>query len=112
MAGISRHYYDGHYWPLKIESCNDERVLSWLESHICLVPMFPPSSGLLGGGWTGYKSEEGGCLTSAADSCWSALLDCDLTAFAEAFRRSFEAQIAMFPAMMQPGVEEYIEQWR
>lgn len=51
-------------------------------------------------------------LTSAADSCWTALMDRDLMAFADAFRRSFEAQIAMFPAMMQPGVEEYIERWR
>lgn len=41
MSGVTRHYYDGHYWPGVIESCHDEKVLSWLESHICLVPMFP-----------------------------------------------------------------------
>lgn len=112
VAGISRHYYDGHYWPLKIESCNDERVLSWLESHICLVPMFPRRQGCSVVDGQDINPKKVAALTSAADSCWSALLDCDLTAFAEAFRRSFEAQIAMFPAMMQPGVEEYIEQWR
>lgn len=33
----------------------------------------------------------------------------DLGAFAEAFRDSFEAQTAMFPAMMQPGVKEWID---
>ena len=112
VAGISRHYYDGHYWPLKIESCNDERVLSWLESHICLVPMFPRRQGCSVVDGQDINPKKVAALTSASDSCWSALLDCDLTAFAEAFRRSFEAQIAMFPAMMQPGVEEYIEQWR
>lgn len=36
----------------------------------------------------------------------------DLTAFAEAFRDSFNAQVAMFPAMMQPGVSDYIDSIR
>ena len=42
MSGLTRHYYDGHYWPQRIESCHDEEVLcrGW-KSHLCLVPMFP-----------------------------------------------------------------------
>ena len=36
----------------------------------------------------------------------------DLAAFATAFRDSFDAQVAMFPAMMQPGVSEYIDRIR
>ena len=34
MPGLVRHYYDGAYWPEKIESCHDEAVLSWMEGHI------------------------------------------------------------------------------
>ncbi|GFI67515.1 hypothetical protein IMSAG192_01044 [Muribaculaceae bacterium] len=51
-------------------------------------------------------------LTEAADRCWDAVMRCNLHEFATAFRDSFEAQISMFPAMMQPGVEEYINRWR
>ncbi len=36
----------------------------------------------------------------------------DLDRFAAAFLDSFNAQIAMFPAMMQPGVQEFIEAWK
>ena len=36
-------------------------------------------------------------------------MGCDLKAFASAFADSFSAQIAMFPAMIQPGVGEFIE---
>ena len=36
----------------------------------------------------------------------------DLEAFAKAFKASFEAQVAMFPSMMQPGVQEYIDRYR
>ena len=35
----------------------------------------------------------------------------NLAGFAKAYRASFEAQIAMFPAMIQPGVPEYIEKY-
>ena len=33
IPGLCRHYYNNQYWPSKIETCNDEAVLSWLESH-------------------------------------------------------------------------------
>ena len=36
----------------------------------------------------------------------------DLAAFAEAYQASFEAQIAMFPAMVTPEVQAYIGQYR
>ncbi len=51
-------------------------------------------------------------LTEAAARCWDAIMVKDLDAFANAFRDSFNAQIAMFPAMMQPGVQEWIDKVR
>lgn len=112
MSGLTRHYYDGSYWPSRIESCHDERILSWLESHICLVPMFPRRPGcsvVEGKDITPDKVRD---LTTAADRCWDALMEMDLGRFAAAFRDSFNAQVAMFPAMMQPGVQEHIDTWK
>ena len=45
MPGLVRHWYNGHFWPEKIESCHDEDVLGWLEDHICMIPMFPRPPG-------------------------------------------------------------------
>ena len=111
MSGLTRHYYDGHYWPSRIESVHDESVLSWLESHICLVPMFPrrPGCSVVDGKDITEKKVQ--ALADAADRCWHAILDKDLDAFTKAFADSFNAQVAMFPAMMQPGVAEHIERW-
>ena len=111
MPGLNRHYYDGHYWPEKIESCLDETVLRWLEEHICLVEMFPRRAGV--SVVENSRIDETGvkALTEAADRCWSAIMNMDLTAFAESYRASFEAQTAMFPAMMQPDVEAYIDKY-
>ena len=111
VPGLCRHYYNGRFWPEKIESCRDEAVLKWLESHLCMIPMFPRRPGcsvVEGKDITKPKVE---ALASAADRCWNAILSRDLDAFAAAYKASFEAQIAMFPAMIQPGVQEYIDKY-
>lgn len=110
-SGLTRHFYDGHYWPVKIESCHDEDVLSWLESHICLVPMSPRRPGCSVVEGKDINPDKVKALTSAADRCWDAIMARDLKAFAAAFRDSFDAQVAMFPAMMQPGVQDHIDRW-
>ena len=50
-------------------------------------------------------------LAKAADDCWQAILQKDLTAFAHAYKDSFNAQTAMFPAMIQGCVSSYIEKY-
>ncbi len=112
MSGLTRHYYNGRYWPERIESCHDEAVLTWLENHIVLVPMFPRRPGcsvVEGKDITPAKVE---ALTSAASRCWDAIMARDLQVFAATFAASFDAQVALFPAMMQPGVAEFIELYR
>ncbi len=112
IPGLSRHYYDNHYWPEKIETIHDEEILSWLENHLCMIPMFPRPEGT--SVVEGCKIDAAGvkALSTAADKCWEAILKRDLKAFAAAFQASFEAQTAMFPAMLSNGVEEWIERYK
>lgn len=112
MSGLTRHYYDDCYWPTKIESCHDEEVLSWLEGHLCLVPMFPRRPGVSVVENMDITPEKVKALTDAAARCWDAIMQMDLEATARAYQDSFEAQVAMFPAMMQPGVQEHIDRVR
>lgn len=112
IPGVSRHYYDNHYWPEKIETVHDEQILAWLESHLCLIPMFPRPAGT--SVVAGSKIDEEGvkALTTAAAACWDALMERDLQGFAAAFKASFEAQIAMFPAMVTADVQEWIDRYK
>ena len=112
MSGLTRHYYDGRYWPSRIESCHDEEILEWLENHIVLVPMFPRRPGCSVVEGKDITPEKVARLTDAASRCWDAIMERDLERFAEAYRDSFDAQVAMFPAMMQPGVAEFIDRYR
>jgi len=111
VPGLCRHYYDNHFWPTKIDSCEDEHVLQWLEQHLCMIPMEPRQKGcsvLEGKDITRSKVLK---LTHAAENCWTAILNCNLNEFANAYNDSFNAQVAMFPAMIQGNVQHYIDKY-
>ncbi len=111
VPGLCRHYYDNNFWPERIETCEDEDVLHWLESHLCMIPLDPRPQDcnvLEGRDITAPKVE---ALASAAASCWSAILSMDLAAFAAMYRASFEAQVSMFPAMVDAKVAAAIGTW-
>ncbi len=111
VPGLCRHYYDNHFWPEQIETCNDESILSWLEQHLCLIYMFPrrPDCSVLTG--KDISTDKVKALTAAADRCWKAIMNKDLNAFAAAYQDSFNAQVAMFPAMVQDRVQEFIDSY-
>ena len=111
VPGLARHYYDKQYWPLKIETCHDEEVLQWLETHLVMIPMDPRRPGcsvVEGKDITEVKVR---ALAQAADECWEAILQKDLERFASAYKASYEAQVAMFPAMIQGSVQSYIDRY-
>ncbi len=112
VPGLCRHYYDNAFWPNRIERCDDEAILSWLENHLCMTLMFPrrPNTSVV----EGANIDEAGVkrLADAADDCWKAIHEMNLEKFANAYKASFDAQIAMFPAMIQPGVQEYIDKYQ
>ena len=112
VPGLCRHYYNNRFWPEKIETCYDESVLSWLEEHLVMIPMEPrkPDCSVVEGkDITEVKVK---ALTKAADDCWEAILQRDLSAFAQAYADSFHAQTALFPAMIQGCVADYIERYK
>lgn len=111
VPGLCRHYYDNHFWPGTIETCYDETVLRWLESHLCMVPMEPRKADcnvVAGSDITKNKVQ---LLAKAADRCWEAIMATDFEAFASAYQDSFDAQTSLFPAMIQGCVQSYIDRY-
>ena len=111
IPGLCRHYYDNHFWPEKIETCNDERILTWLESHLCMIPMEPrkPDCNVTTG--MDINKAKVQALAKAADDCWRAIMAMDFDAFARAYKASFEAQTSLFPAMIQGCVQPSIDRY-
>ncbi len=111
VPGLVRHYYDGNYWPSKIERQDDESILSWLEEHICLVHTFnrPPDTYVDAD--TKITEEGVRALSEAAENCWQAIMNKDLQSFAKYFNESFKAQISMFPNMVSKDLQKYIDEY-
>ncbi len=112
FPGLNRLYYNNHYWPDLIETIDDEAVLSWLESHLYLVTLGPRVSTYNVLENTNITEDYACALADAADSCWDALLRKDINAFGASFRASFDAQIAMFPNMVDSEIWNVIAQYR
>jgi cytidyltransferase-like protein len=112
MPGLNRANYQGHYWPESIQSEQDEAIISWLESHLYLVTLGPRTSDYDVLADTRITAESAKALSDAAGGCWEAILNRDIAAFGEHVKKSFEAQIAMFPNMADQGIFDMIEQYR
>lgn len=109
VPGLCRHYYDNNFWPSKVETCSDEMTLRFLESHLVMIPMDPRRPGCSVVEEKDITLEKVKALTDAADRCWTAIMNRDFVAFAESYLASFNAQIAMFPGMVNPSINGVID---
>jgi cytidyltransferase-like protein len=112
LPGLNRHFYENGYWPTKIETIEEEETLIWLEDHLFLVTLWPREPGLNLLDQTHIDGQNVAQLTSAADLCWQAIQNKDLMAFAQSYLDSFEAQVRMFPKMLNPKVQAVIDEYK
>ncbi|HOY05088.1 MAG TPA: adenylyltransferase/cytidyltransferase family protein [Saprospiraceae bacterium] len=112
FPGLNRSHFNGSYWPERIESVHDEAIMQWLEQHLFLVTLGPRTLEYDVLADTHIDAEGARALADAAEGCWEAALRMDTQAFGTHFRRSFEAQIAMFPNMVDDGIFHMIDQYR
>jgi cytidyltransferase-like protein len=112
MPGLNRLHYDGDFWPSQIESILDNDLLVWLEEHLWLVPLYPRHSNYNVLADTNFTKENAKNLSDAAISCWNAILEKDLQKFGEYTRKSFEAQIAIYPNMVSNDIFEVLDKYK
>lgn len=112
FPGLNKSYYEGQYWPSRIDSVQDELVLQFIENALYLIPLGPrqPDFDVLSN--TNITREGAKALSVATENCWEAILARDIWGFGEFMRQAFEAQIAMFPNMMNPMIADLIEEYR
>ena len=112
MPALNRYDYKGDYWPEKISSVNDPELLEWIENHLYMVTLGPRKAGYNVLDNTNINEDGARKLAIAANNTWKALVERDLTGFGESVRQSFEAQIAMFPNMIDKPVLSLIDKYK
>lgn len=112
FPGLAYAYYEGEYWPSRIEHRLDEPLLQFVESSIYLVSLGPRFSDYDVMANTHCNSENAKALADAADGHWQAILDRDIHRFGQTMREVFEAQVALFPNTMNERVAAIIDEYR
>jgi cytidyltransferase-like protein len=112
IPGLAKSHYDGEYWPTKIDRIGDELSLQFVENSLYLVTLGPRHAEYDVLSDTSIDRKGAKALADAADGCWQAVKRRDLVAFGRSMRAAFEAQIAMFPTMMNDTVARLIEEHR
>lgn len=112
FPGLARAYYEGHYWPTHIEHVQDPQILQFVENSLYLLTLGPRQAefDVLANTRIGHAGAR--ALAEAAENCWQAILAHDIKQFGHSFRESFEAQVAMFPNMMNDTIAELIKQYQ
>ncbi len=112
FPGLAYAYYDGEYWPKRIEHRLDESLLRFVENALYLVPLGPRYADYDVLADTLFDYDHAKALANAADRHWEAILDQDIAKFGQTLRAGFDAQVAMFPHMMNERVAGLIEEYR
>ena len=112
LPGLNKLNYDNGYWPVSIESVNDDETLNFVSEHLYLIqlPQRRQSYDVLGN--TNINPASSKRLAEATERCWMAIKAHDVKKWGQATTDCFEAQLEMYPAMTTPDVQKAIEQYR
>ncbi len=107
--GINRLYYNGSWWPQKIETSVDPEICDWLSSVIHLVPLKPRPEGydpLLDKYLTPEIVKE---LGEAGDHCWESIIKKDVNGLGKSMKETFLAWRKMLPYTVPDWVLQEME---
>jgi cytidyltransferase-like protein len=113
LPGINRFFYDkGKYWPSKFETIGDLSTIKWLEERLYMVMLWPRPDDFVVLADTNISGPNVKKLTDAAEKAWEGLVKKDMKTFSEGFLDSFNAQVRMFPKMMNDKIAAVIDSYR
>jgi len=110
MPGINRFYYEKEkYWPSKFETISDLSIIKWLEDRLYMITLWPRPADFIVLENTNIADKTVERLTQASEKAWVGLNNKDIKMFSEGFLASFNAQVAMFPKMLNEKISKVID---
>ena len=113
FPGVNKIEYDfEQYWPSEITNVTDDQTLEFIENNLWFITLFPRDNSFDVLSGTNISKENAKELADAANDCWNAIQAKDLHGFGTSFRRSFEAQITVFPNMVNDLIIKQIDEYK
>ena len=113
IPGINRFFYEKErYWPSMFETISDVSVIKWLEERLYMVTLWPRPADFVVLEDTHISVGNVMKLNEGAEMAWEGLNRKDIALFTKGFTASFNAQVTMFPKMMNDKIGEVINSYR
>ena len=112
VPGLAYSFFNGKYWPEKIDVLDREDVFLLLESKISLIKLYPRREGYDVFANRKINEKNAKRLSIASKNCYEAIRRKDFENFVKYFQESFDAQVSLFPAMLPDEVMPIIEEYR
>ncbi|HHE3463793.1 hypothetical protein [Pasteurella multocida] len=98
----------GTFGHLVLYHLHDEDTLTWLEVHLQLIALSPREHDLSVTDGALITKEKVEKLSFISRNLWKALMARDLVEFAQSMTKSFQAQVALYPKMLNDHIREII----
>ena len=110
--GLNKIHYDNNFWPFKIENILDEEKLKFIEENIKLIPLEPRNNTFDVLSKINLLEKHVKDLAKSSDKLWNSILNLDLKNFGESFLDSFNAQVKIFPKMLNNKISKTIKKYQ
>ena len=97
VPGISRLYYDGGYWPEKIDNCINREICDWLSDVLHLIPTDPRPVGFDPIAVKNLEKAYVRELGEAGTLCWESIQKMDIAGLGMAMTATFLAWRKILP---------------
>ena len=109
MPGVNRLYYNGGFWPEKIDSTVDKDICDWLSGVIHMVPLEPRPDGYDPLEIMYLENHMIKELGEAGDLCWESILKKDITGLGKALTNTFLSWKKILPLTVPDWVMNEME---
>ena len=106
LPGANYLYYNGEYWPERIESIIDDETCDWLEQSIVMVELFERPDGYNPLVQQNITPEGVKKLAAAAELCWEGIAAKDIRKFGAGLTGTHNAWAEILPLTTNQEIED------
>jgi len=107
--GVNRLYYDGGFWPARIDSCVDPEICDWLSKVLHLIPLEPRPEGYDPIKLKNLELSIVKELAEAGNNCYDSIMKKDVNGLGKSMTETFLAWRKMLPYTVPDWVMEEME---
>jgi len=109
LPGVNSLYYNGKYWPEKIQSSVDKEICDWLSDIIYMVPLKPRPNGYDPLKEMHLEKSFIKELGEAGDLCWESILKKDIIGLGKSMSDTLIAWKKMLPLTVPDDILKELE---